>query len=140
MQVCEFCLIDTASLLQMKASAVAAASLFPLSPSSPFYHTAQAFVRSTIGVPGGYHRCSVCNRGFHSPGRLHVHMRYHQRLQKSDNVCPICGRRSQSRSLLLVHIRTHTGERPHACSFCSYKAADPSNLTKHIRKKHPEVK
>ena len=40
---------------------------------------------------------------------------------------------SQKKIALYLHMRTHTGERPHKCSKCDKALKDPSTLKKHMR-------
>nr|XP_027237531.1 zinc finger protein 219-like [Penaeus vannamei] len=54
--------------------------------------------------------------------------------------CPVCGRDFRGpyhTTLLRRHMRTHTGEKPYACPHCSYRANISSNLTRHVRSRHP---
>ncbi|XP_042224507.1 longitudinals lacking protein, isoforms F/I/K/T-like isoform X4 [Homarus americanus] len=56
------------------------------------------------------------------------------------SVCGICGKLFQGSNhkfLLRRHILTHTGERRHACPYCSYQGNQAGNLNRHIRNLHP---
>lgn len=48
-------------------------------------------------------------------------------------VCGECGKQFRGRSEVIVHVRTHTGEKPLVCKYCNKKFAHPSNLKVHER-------
>ena len=48
-------------------------------------------------------------------------------------LCFDCGKRFRGKTEIMVHVRTHTGEKPLQCSYCDRKFAHPSNLRVHER-------
>ncbi|XP_018024865.1 longitudinals lacking protein, isoforms A/B/D/L isoform X2 [Hyalella azteca] len=52
--------------------------------------------------------------------------------------CPLCDRVMLFKSAFAKHMRTHTGEKPFACEFCSYRSAQVSNLNVHLRSVHKQ--
>ena len=52
--------------------------------------------------------------------------------------CPVCGKLFCYKSEFLRHVRTHTGEKPFKCPFCSFSSAQTSNLNAHIKGIHKE--
>ncbi|CAL4122408.1 unnamed protein product, partial [Meganyctiphanes norvegica] len=52
------------------------------------------------------------------------------------HICSVCGYRAKSQSLLQIHFRKHTGEKPHQCSYCEFSSAQGCNLKRHIRRHH----
>lgn len=53
-------------------------------------------------------------------------------------ICPICSGVFPKRSRLETHLLSHTGERPHGCTFrnCSSRFATKSNLNRHMSNRH----
>ena len=47
--------------------------------------------------------------------------------------CEVCGKAFHFPSLLLVHKRVHTGEKPYKCSKCEKSFTRKSNLRMHQR-------
>ncbi|VDD95820.1 unnamed protein product [Enterobius vermicularis] len=47
--------------------------------------------------------------------------------------CSFCHKVFTNRSNLIVHLRSHTGEKPYKCRLCPYACAQSSKLTRHMR-------
>lgn len=47
--------------------------------------------------------------------------------------CSYCCKVFTNRSNLIVHLRSHTGEKPYKCRLCPYACAQSSKLTRHMR-------
>uniref|UniRef100_A0A914XTV1 C2H2-type domain-containing protein n=1 Tax=Plectus sambesii TaxID=2011161 RepID=A0A914XTV1_9BILA len=47
--------------------------------------------------------------------------------------CHYCCKVFTNRSNLIVHLRSHTGEKPYKCRLCPYACAQSSKLTRHMR-------
>ncbi|XP_021360307.1 uncharacterized protein LOC110454878 isoform X2 [Mizuhopecten yessoensis] len=56
------------------------------------------------------------------------------------HICPFCGRGCAKPSVLLKHLRAHTGERPYPCVSCGFSFKTKSNLYKHCKSRAHALK
>jgi hypothetical protein len=81
------------------------------------------------------YECSECKASFTDRGTLRQHMWVHSSEAKRYH-CSFCSYRCNSKSNLVHHTRTHTGEKPFKCKECDYCCAHSSHLGEHVRRKH----
>ncbi|CAG9772963.1 unnamed protein product [Ceutorhynchus assimilis] len=83
--------------------------------------------------------CEICDRTFTSEKFLKKHRKDIHFIDKTSvqeekkDICNLCGKRYKNSKILLLHMRTHTGERPLKCDICSRTFALPSSFHKHKR-------
>ncbi|MGH0132465.1 UNVERIFIED_CONTAM: hypothetical protein FKN15_058101 [Acipenser sinensis] len=97
-----------------------------------------ASVPSSIQVPvtPGYNPiqlATVLNHGVEQMSNISV--RDQKPKKQGKYVCEYCNRACAKPSVLLKHIRSHTGERPYPCVTCGFSFKTKSNLYKH-KKSH----
>lgn len=63
-------------------------------------------------------KCGFCNKTYKSRQSLRDHFRVAHSSNRKLFVCVTCGQRFTARSSLMMHNKTHNGEKPFACSIC----------------------
>ncbi|KAL0803194.1 hypothetical protein ABMA28_017348, partial [Loxostege sticticalis] len=78
--------------------------------------------------------CRECDTQFLNRTKYANHIRFvHEGKKKVKNkLCTICGRGFSENQVLIRHMRTHTGERPHACALCPARFAQSTALRAHL--------
>ena len=85
--------------------------------------------------------CEVCKMVVPHRKLLTDHLKTHlpnaEDLKK--HICDICNKRYTHRHSLLLHQRSHTGERPYGCDHCTSSFKSPRALKLHNENKHKGV-
>ncbi|XP_017501266.1 zinc finger protein Eos isoform X4 [Manis javanica] len=84
-----------------------------------------------IRLPNGKLKCDVCGMVCIGPNVLMVHKRSHTGERPFH--CNQCGASFTQKGNLLRHIKLHSGEKPFKCPFCSYACRRRDALTGHLR-------
>ncbi|XP_035006844.1 zinc finger protein 544 isoform X1 [Hippoglossus stenolepis] len=82
--------------------------------------------------------CTDCGRKFKSKSQMICHMRSHTGERLFG--CSICGKRYKYKSNMKVHMQTHTEERPFSCDICGKCFNRSFTLNSHVKRNHREYK
>lgn len=111
------------------------------------------------------YQCACCKKKFTQSGTLNSHMKKshpkewtnmlaslkkekkvkerrkdktlkYKREVEGGVMCDYCGKSFKRKGTLVIHLRTHTNEKPYACSYCPRRFPQTSSLKDHIRARH----
>ncbi|KAM3955989.1 uncharacterized protein ACR2FA_010043 [Aphomia sociella] len=86
------------------------------------------------------YQCHICLKPSKNRMGLDQHIRNVHRGRPNNKMCHHCGKGFPTKVQLESHIRTHTGERPFICEYCPTTFSQQSNLYKHNRQVHLNIK
>lgn len=81
-----------------------------------------------------FHQCPYC--AYDTPRKDHLVMHIRTHTGEKPYSCPYCPSRFVQKGTLSNHIRTHTGEKPFSCPHCSQCFARNSHLWSHVSTRH----
>ncbi|XP_030002486.1 gastrula zinc finger protein XlCGF57.1-like isoform X1 [Sphaeramia orbicularis] len=93
--------------------------------------TSNEFTVDDVRYRGKQHQCSVCGKTFDRRSEFMIHMRSHT--GEKPFGCSVCGKRFASKSNLSTHMKIHTGEKSFVCSVCGKRFTHNSSLFNHVR-------
>ncbi|XP_045503658.1 zinc finger protein 391-like [Colias croceus] len=76
-------------------------------------------------------KCGFCNKTYKSRQSLKEHFRVAHSSNRKLFVCVTCGKRFTAKSTLVMHTKTHTGQKEFACSLCPKTYTRASYLRAH---------
>ncbi|XP_035849332.1 zinc finger protein 605-like [Sander lucioperca] len=85
---------------------------------------------SRCSAGGKSFSCSECRKGFGTKTILKIHIRTHT--GEKPFSCLICKKSFASSGNLRIHMRMHTGEKPYSCSVCEKRFGTNQRLKNHM--------
>ncbi|KAJ8704921.1 hypothetical protein PYW08_012241 [Mythimna loreyi] len=86
------------------------------------------------------YQCQICLKPSKNRVGLDQHIRNVHKGRPNNKMCHHCGKGFPTKVQLESHIRSHTGERPFICEYCPTTFSQQSNLYKHNRQVHLNIK
>ncbi|XP_049880582.1 zinc finger protein 420-like [Pectinophora gossypiella] len=85
------------------------------------------------GVPTATH-CEICNKFLLNDvqARKHYEAEHPGAEFLKRYMCDVCGHTTRQYANLMVHMRTHTNEKPYECPHCDRRFSMPSNRDRHL--------
>lgn len=88
-----------------------------------------------------FYRCCHCNILIkRSEYKLLRHCEKCPDVERPDSkfkyVCFICSYHTYQKNHMRIHLRKHTGKKPHVCDMCDYKTSKSSDLKRHYMRMH----
>lgn len=86
-------------------------------------------------------RCDLCQKHFPNPAEWvrHIQSTHTESEGAQNKQCAQCKKSFPSHASMLIHMRTHTGERPFVCGLCNKGFNVKSNLLRHLRTLHDQL-
>ncbi|GBN36373.1 Zinc finger protein 467 [Araneus ventricosus] len=110
-------------------SAENAISLASISDTDPIAGSSRMNVESQLRTEHGNFICPECGKSVKSKSHLVEHYRTHT--GEKPFPCDKCNTRFSTKYALTTHLRTHTGEKPYSCDQCDKRFSTKSDLNRH---------
>jgi KRAB domain-containing zinc finger protein len=81
-----------------------------------------------------------CHKAYATEARLVIHVRRVHEGFKGDHICATCSKPFYTAQALIIHERTHTGDRPFTCAECAATFTSKSDYRVHMRRTHMKIK